>query len=576
MALFFHACTGLSFIFSLLLLVKNMHGLAFAGSIAGIVFSSMLVYSQLQLKRKGTYISLVITRKLFDYWPFVMIACFVCSRALVEHSPYALDTTLALLWFGIVILKATTVHYMKNKNLQKYFPDIQPIQLKKKMFPLKGKKSGEILKSIFIELLEWVDAAFYAIFFVLLINIFVFQVYRIPSESMVPEFMIGDTVIGVKTPSGPFFPLSSFRLPQWKKYQRGDIVILNNPNYPDTPKARLKTFMSQLVYMLTLARVNLNTDDNGKPKADPLVKRVTGLPGEKLMLVDGVLYVKHRDDTEFLPVEEDGLYANWDLASLSASDRRLIKDIYISSEELRILEAVEAQRKDLNLNDAVQQAQLLIRRLSLLKDHKDTAAAADILPEAGYEMSALFRANDTISREILTTNGGLAWFRNFMTSWNSYWQSGETQQASLYEKRFAQLNALIKLCFGKIVIRNIELFRANVTAEQFINDEVRNSLLQEAQTYAFYLVWTNQRNMNVFPAGQDEYIPENAYFMMGDNRFNSTDMRHTTVFKLTSVDKNDARSIRFLSNIEPKYVPAEKILGTTILRVFPFSRFGAL
>ena len=576
MALFFRVCTGLSFIFSLLLLVKNMHGLAFAGSIAGIVFSSVLVYSQLRLKRKGTYISLVITRKLFDYWPFVMITCFICSRALVEHSPYALDTTLALLWFGIVILKATTVHYMKNKNLQKYFPDIQPIQLKKKMFPLKGKKSGEILKSIFIELLEWVDAAFYAIFFVLLINIFIFQVYRIPSESMVPEFMIGDTVIGVKTPSGPFFPLSSFRLPQWKKYQRGDIVILNNPNYPDTPKARLKTFMSQLVYMLTLARVNLNTDDNGKPKADPLVKRVTGLPGEKLMLVDGVLYVKHRDDAEFLPLEEDGLYANWDLASLSASDRRLIKDIYISSEELRILEAVEAQRKDLNLNDAVQQAQSLIRRLSLLKDHKDTAAAADILPETGYEMSALFRANDTISREILTTNGGLAWFRSFMTSWVPYWQSGDTQQASLYEKRFAQLNALIKLCFGKIVIRNIELFRANATAEQFINDEVRNSLLQEAQTYAFYLAWTNQRNMNIFPDGQDEYIPENAYFMMGDNRFNSTDMRHTTVFKLTSVDKNDAQSIRFLSNIEPKYVPAEKILGTTILRVFPFSRFGAL
>ena len=327
MALFFHACTGLSFIFSLLLLVKNMHGLAFAGSIAGIVFSSMLVYSQLRLKRKGTYISLVITRKLFDYWPFVMIACFICSRALVEHSPYMLDATLALLWFGIVILKAVTVHYMKNKHLQKYFPDITPDQLKKKMLPLKGKKSGEILKSIFIELLEWVDAAFYAIFFVLLINIFIFQVYRIPSESMVPEFMIGDTVIGVKTPSGPFFPLSSFRLPQWKNYKRGDIVILNNPNYPDTPKARLKTFMSQLVYMLTLARVNLNTDDNGKPKADPLVKRVTGLPGEKLMLVDGVLYVKHRGDTEFLPVQEDSLYANWDLASLPASDRRLIKDI---------------------------------------------------------------------------------------------------------------------------------------------------------------------------------------------------------------------------------------------------------
>ena len=576
MVLFFRVCSGLSFVFSLLLIVNNMHSLAFIGSVAGIIFSSALVYAQLRLRRTKTYISLVITRKLFDYWPFVMIACFICSRALVEHSPYMLDATLALLWFGIVILKAVTVHYMKNKHLQKYFPDITPVQLKKKMLPRKGKKDGAILKSILIELLEWVDAAFYAIFFVLLVNIFVFQVYRIPSESMVPEFMIGDTVIGVKTPSGPFFPLSSFRLPQWKKYQRGDIVILNNPNYPDTPKARLKTFMSQLVYMLTLARVNLNTDDYGKQKADPLVKRVTGLPGEKLMLVDGVLYVKHRGDTEFLPVQEDSLYANWDLASLPISERRLIKDIYIGSEELRILEAVESQRKALNLNDAVKQTESLVNRLSLLKGNNDTAAAADFLQEAEYEMSALFRANDTISREILTTNGGLAWFRSFMTGWIPYWQSGDAQDASLYEKRFAQLNALIKLCFGKIIIRNIELFRANATAEQFINDEVRNSLLQEAQTYAFYLAWTNQRNMNVFPAGQDEYIPENAYFMMGDNRFNSTDMRHTTVFKLTSVDKNDAQSIRFLSNIEPKYVPAEKILGTTILRVFPFSRFGAL
>ena len=470
MVLFFRICSGLSFIFSLLLIVNNMHGLAFLGSSVGIIFSFFLVYSQLKLKRTRTYTSLVITRKLFDYWPFVMIACFVCSRALLEHSPKVLDALLALLWFGIVILKPFTVHYLKNKNLQKYFTDIQPVQLKKKMFPLKGKTGGEIIKIILIEVLEWIDAAFYAIFFVLLVNIFVFQVYRIPSESMVPEFMIGDTVIGVKTPSGPAFPLSSFRLPQWKTYKRGDIVILSNPNYPDTPKARLKTFMSQLVYMLTLARVNLNTDDNGKPKADPLVKRVTGLPGEKLMLVDGVLYVKRSGSTEFVPVEEDLLYAHWDLASLPESERRLIKDIYIGAEELRVLEAVESQRKELELNDAVRQTESLINRLSLLKDNTDTAAAADFLQEAGYEMSTLFRANDTISREILTTNGGLAWFRNFMTGWIPYWQSSDAQHASLYEKRFAQLNALIKLSFGKIVIRNIELFRANATAEQFIND----------------------------------------------------------------------------------------------------------
>ena len=135
MALFFRVCSGLSFVFSLLLIVNNMHGLAFVGSVAGVIFSSALTYAQLKLNRKRTYISLVFTRKLFDYWPFVMIACFVCSRALVEHSPYTMDAILALLWFSIFILKSRTVHYLKNKNLQKYFPDIKPIQ-KKKIFIL--------------------------------------------------------------------------------------------------------------------------------------------------------------------------------------------------------------------------------------------------------------------------------------------------------------------------------------------------------------------------------------------------------------------------------------------------------
>lgn len=576
MSVYFCICEVLSFCFSLLLIVKNMHSLAFIGCCAGIAFSLLLVYFSYRLHRHNTYRTLVITRKLFDYWPFVMIACFIASRALVEHSPYMLDAILAVLWLIIAIVKPFTAHYLKNKNLKKYFPKITPVQVKNKLFPLKGKKGKEILKIVLIECAEWVDAAFYAVFFVLLVNIFILQVYRIPSESMVPEFMIGDTVIGLKTPAGPAFPLSSFRFPQWRTYNRGDIVILSNPNYPDTPKAQLKTFMSQLVYMLTLAQVNLNTDDSGKPKADPLVKRITGLPGEKLMLVDGVLYAKHRTDSEFLPVEDDLRYAHWNLATLPESERRLVKDIYIGTEELRILEAVEAQRKALDLSEAVQHTQTLVRQLVSLKKDTDTAPAEDFLQESGYEMNALFRANDSVSRKILTTNGGLAWFRSFMTGWIPYWQSSAAEHASLYEKRFAQLNALIKLTFGKLIIRNIELFRANATAAQFINDEVRTHLLQEAQMYAFYLAWTNQRNMDVFPKGEDEYIPENAYFMMGDNRFNSTDMRHSTVFKPASVDAHDPYSIRFLSNIEPKYIPAEKILGTTILRVFPFSRFGAL
>ncbi|MEL3905493.1 MAG: signal peptidase I [Treponema sp.] len=562
MTVVFLICFGISFLFSLLLAVQNFHTFAFAGAAAGLCFSGVLVYAHILLKQKKSYRALALFRKLFEYWPFAMIACFICSRAFVDNSPKVLDAVLAVLWFAIVILKQISAHYTKDRNLQKYFPQVQRIARKK--------------KSLLIECLEWVDAAFYAVFFVLLVNIFVFQVYRIPSESMVPEFMIGDTVIGFKTAAGPALPLSSFKLPQWKEYKRGDIVILSNPNYPDTPQSRLKTFLSQLVYMLTLAQVNLNTDEYGRQKADPLVKRIAGMPGEKLMMVDGVLYARRAGESGFVPVEDDRQYAYWDLTALPQSDQRLIKDIKINAEELRIMETVEMRRKALDFTAASRQAESLVNRLSLLKNDQDTAPAGELVAPADYELIALFSANDSVSRKILTTNGGLAWFRAFMTGWIPYWQSSGAQQASLYEKRFAQLNALVKICFGKLIVRNIELFQTQATAEQFLNDEVRKTLLQEAQEYAFYLAWTNQRNMNVYPSGADEYIPENCYFMMGDNRFNSTDMRHRYVFKPEAVDVHDSAPVLFQSNSEPKYLPAEKILGTTVLRVYPFSRFGAL
>ena len=57
--------------------------------------------------------------------------------------------------------------------------------------------------------------------------------------------------------------------------------------------------------MLSLMTVNLNKDENGEMKADPLVKRITGLPGEQLVMQDGVLYVRTKDSDEFIPSKID-------------------------------------------------------------------------------------------------------------------------------------------------------------------------------------------------------------------------------------------------------------------------------
>ena len=64
--------------------------------------------------------------------------------------------------------------------------------------------------------------------------------------------------------------------------------------------------------------------------------------------------------------------------------------------------------------------------------------------------------------------------------------------------------------------------------------------------------------------------------MMGDNRYNSLDMRHSYDYKLIPITKFDALSITYYSNMEPQFVNRSKILGRASLRIWPLNRFGLI
>lgn len=140
--------------------------------------------------------------------------------------------------------------------------------------------------------------------------------------------------------------------------------------------------------------------------------------------------------------------------------------------------------------------------------------------------------------------------------------------------RNAQLNVLIKLGFGKLLVRNAELYKANVSDAVFSSDAERQAIINELGEYLYYLALSSQRNMDEFPKGEEEYIPENCYFMMGDNRFNSTDMRHEYQYHLEALNKDDPMSMMFVTNVAPRYIHSSRMLGTVNLILFPRARFG--
>ena len=106
---------------------------------------------------------------------------------------------------------------------------------------------------------EWILVVVGAVLAALLVKTFLFQAFRIPSESMVPTLLVGDRVLVNKV---------SYRL---HEVHRGDVVVFTRP-------AKLE-------------------DPSGTEPED-LIKRVVAVGGDTVVARDGVLYVNNQPMTE--------------------------------------------------------------------------------------------------------------------------------------------------------------------------------------------------------------------------------------------------------------------------------------
>lgn len=187
----------------------------------------------------------------------------------------------------------------------------------------------------------WIDAIVYALILVYFIFAFLGQNYQIPSSSLEKTLLTGDyllvnkTVYGPRVPQTPIhFPLAQHtmpviggnsyadavqleyhRLPGLRGVERGDIVVFNAP-CTDTVALGVPSELDwyHLVYQLEndgnipskdVRRYIMDNEATfGKVIVRPVdrrenfVKRTIGLPGERLKIADDIVYIDGKPLTE--------------------------------------------------------------------------------------------------------------------------------------------------------------------------------------------------------------------------------------------------------------------------------------
>jgi signal peptidase I len=107
---------------------------------------------------------------------------------------------------------------------------------------------------------EWAKVFQVAFALFLVLKTFLVEAYKIPSGSMEHTLLVGDFLLVNKLVYGAEVPFTGRRLPRLRAPSRGDVVVFQWPEDPT------KNF----------------------------VKRLVGVPGDTLMMRDGVLYVDGR------------------------------------------------------------------------------------------------------------------------------------------------------------------------------------------------------------------------------------------------------------------------------------------
>ncbi|MBN1524385.1 MAG: signal peptidase I [Spirochaetales bacterium] len=162
------------------------------------------------------------------------------------------------------------------------------------------KKEKTKKRPAFVELLYTI---LFVVAAVMLINMFLFQNYRIPSRSMVSTLEVGDLIFVEKPMFGPEILPGTLKIPAFREVKRGEVISFESEKYAQN--GPVIEFFHRFVYFITFSFANLKQDpQTHEPVVDLLIKRAIGLPGESVRIRHDTIEIRREFENTWIPEEQ--------------------------------------------------------------------------------------------------------------------------------------------------------------------------------------------------------------------------------------------------------------------------------